>query len=149
MVVPTKLALAQEIDNFWHHISNAFITQIHNAKQRIESVVIKSPHQMVMEQMQRLDDLARTLQIIIDAKMAAAKHKMDIVANMPNVLSNTLTTLVQRVEHTGKMLESLSYKNVLNRGYAIARDDAGAIISSTKKVKNIATIEFADGIAKI
>ncbi|MBR4475838.1 MAG: exodeoxyribonuclease VII large subunit [Alphaproteobacteria bacterium] len=149
MVVPTKLALSQEIDNFWHHISNAFITRLSNTKQRLESIVIKSPHQTVMEQMQRLDDITRTLGIIIDSKMMNARHKMEIMSQMPDVLTNKLTMLAQRVDHTGKMLESLSYKNVLNRGYAIARDDNGDIISTTAKVDKIATIEFADGVANI
>ena len=149
MVVPTKLVLTQEIDNFWHHISNAFLTRIGNVKQRIESIVIKSPHQMVMEQTQRLDDITRTLGIIIDAKMAATKHKMDIVSQMPNVLTNKLNSLTQQIEHTGKMLESLSYKNVLNRGYTIARDDTGTIISTVAHADRVASIEFADGIAKL
>lgn len=149
MVVPTKLALAQEIDNFWHHISNAFITGLNNAKQRIESIVIKSPHQMVMEQTQRLDDITRTLGIIMEAKMENARHKMEVVSQMPNVLANKLSTWIQQVQHTGNMLESLSYKNVLNRGYAIVRDENGTIISTTKKIKDVATIEFADGVAQI
>ena len=149
MVVPTKLALSQEVDNFWHHISNAFITRLNNAKQRIEAIVIKSPHQMVMEQTQRLDDITRTLGIIIESKLETARHKMEIVSQMPNVLTGKLSTLTQQVQHTGNMLESLSYKNVLNRGYAIARDENGTIISTTKQAKDIATIEFADGVAKI
>ena len=149
MVVPTKIALTQEIDTFWHHISTALLTRITNAKQRIESIVIKSPHQMVMEQTQRLDDITRTLGIIIESKLESARHKMEIVSQMPNVLTGKLSTLTQQVQHTGNMLESLSYKNVLNRGYAIARDENGTIISTTKKAPDIATIEFADGVAKI
>ena len=104
---------------------------------------------MVMEQTQRLDDITRTLGIIIDAKMAAAKHKMDTVSQMPNVLTNKLNSLTQQVEHTGKMLESLSYKNVLNRGYAIARTSDGSIVSTVVHADQVASIEFADGIAKL
>ena len=149
MVVPTKLALSQEIDNLWHRISNAFLVYLGTAKQRIESIVIKSPYQVIMEQSQKLDDVIRTLGIIIDAKLTDARHKMEVVAQMPNVLNNMLTNLSQRVEYTGKMLESLSYKNVLNRGYAIVRDKNNAIISSVKAANKATSIEFSDGIYNI
>lgn len=127
MVVPTKLALSQEIENMWHHVSNAFITTLNNARQRIESVIIKSPHQMVMEKAQRIDDISRTMDIIINAK-----------------LQNT----TQKITHIGQMLNSLSYKNVLSRGYAIARDKEEKIITSING--NIpSTLEFADGVLKL
>jgi exonuclease VII large subunit len=46
------------------------------------------------------------------------------------------------------MLESLSYKNVLRRGYAIVRHD-GKIISSKNDFATPASIEFADGTANV
>jgi len=127
MVVPTKLALSQEIENMWHHVSNAFITTLNNARQRIESIVIKSPHQMVMEKAQRIDDIARTMDIIINAK-----------------IQNT----TQKITHIGQMLNSLSYKNVLSRGYTIARDKDEKIITSING-NTPTTLEFADGMLKL
>ena len=131
------------------NISNAFITRINNVKQRIESVVIKSPRQMVMEQSQRIDDLARTLDIIMSAKMQRAQQQIANMAMFENILQPRMTSLQQSVLHMGQMLESLSYKNVLNRGYAIVRDVNGTIISSVASTNKIATVEFADGVAKI
>lgn len=127
MVVPTKLALSQEIENMWHHVSNAFITTLNNARQRIESIAIKSPHQMVMEKAQRIDDIGRTMDIIINAK-----------------IQNT----TQKITHIGQMLNSLSYKNVLARGYAIARDKDEKIITSING-ETPTTLEFADGVLKL
>ena len=127
MVVPTKLALSQEIENMWHHVSNAFITTLNNARQRIESVIIKSPHQMVMEKAQRINDIARTMDIIINAK-----------------IQNT----TQKITHIGQMLNSLSYKNVLARGYTIARDKDEKIITSING-NTPTTLEFSDGVLKL
>lgn len=127
-VVPTKISLIQELDNLWHRLSSNLITRIGNAKNRIENIIIKSPHQMVMERTQRLDDITRTLGIIINAKMTDARRN---------------------VEHSGQMLNSLGYKNVLARGYAIVRDENDVIISSVATKNKIASIEFADGIKKI
>lgn len=148
MVVPTKLALSQEIDNFWHRLSGAFITRFTNAKQRVESINIKSPHQVVMEYQQRMDDLSRTLDIIINAKMQNAYQKMALVAGFDVVLAPRMTTLKQSVAHIGQMLNSLSYKSVLSRGYAIVRDGKNKIITRTDAGIPV-SIEFADGVLKL
>lgn len=147
-VVPTKLALHQELDNMWIRLSGNFTTRLINAKQRMESINIKSPKQFVMEQAQRLDDLGRTLNLIINNKIVTAHQKMEIVSAFPNILQNRMTAMSQAVAHLGQMLQSLSYKSVLSRGYAIVRDASGDIISRTDAGKP-ATIEFANGVMKI
>lgn len=148
MVVPTKLALSQEIDNFWHRLGSAFIARLTHAKQRIEAITLKSPHQVVMEQMQRVDDLARTMDIIINAKIQNAHQKVANMANFGNILQPRMNVLSQSVAHMGQMLNSLSYKNVLARGYAIVRDKNNKIITRSDGGKP-KTIEFADGILDI
>lgn len=127
-VVPTKISLIQELDNLWHRLSSNFTTRLGNARNRVENINIKSPRQMVMERAQRLDDITRTLGIIINAKMVDARRS---------------------IEHSGQMLNSLGYKNVLARGYAIARAADNTIISTAHGGQKIASIEFADGIANI
>lgn len=148
MVVPTKLALVQELDNMWVRISTTFITRLNNAKQRIESINIKSPKQIVMENAQRLDDIGRTLNILIDGKMNIARGSMDTVARFPVILQNRMETLSNTIMHMGQMLQSLSYKSVLSRGYAIVRDANNNIIARAG-AGTPATIEFADGVIQI
>lgn len=148
-VVPTKLSLIQDLDNLWHRISANFTTRLGNAKARVDAITIKNPRQMVMEHAQRLDDITRTMNIIITGKLTTAHQKIDIVSAFPNILQNKMATLNQSVAHLGQMLKSLSYKNVLARGYAIARDANGAIISCANDAPRIASLEFADGTAQI
>lgn len=148
-VVPTKLSLIQDLDNLWHRISANFTTRLGNAKARVDAITIKNPRQMVMEHAQRLDDITRTMNIIITGKLTTAHQKIDIVSAFPNILQNKMATLNQSVAHLGQMLKSLSYKNVLARGYAIARDANGAIISCANDALRIASLEFADGTAQI
>ncbi len=147
-VVPTKLALAQELDNMWVRLSGNFVTRLMNAKQRIEAINIKNPKQLLMEQQQRLDDADRTMGIIMNAKLTAAHQKMDVVSNFANIMQNRMNVLGQSVTHLGQMLNSLSYKSVLGRGYAIVRDADGLIIGRADAGVP-ATIEFADGVVKI
>ena len=148
MVVPTKLSLIQELDNLWHRLSNNFTTRLTNAKNRMESIIIKNPKQMIMERQQRLDDLTRTINIIINGKIVTAHQRMDSVSTFVNILQNKMQTLSQSVNHLGQMLNSLSYKNVLTRGYAIVRDEKTQIISRADGAQP-ASIEFADGIIPV
>lgn len=148
-IVPTKISLFQDLENMGHRLSAGFAVRITNTKNRIENIIIKSPRQMVMERAQRLDDITRTLGIIINAKMVDARRKMEIVARMPDILNYKMINLRRGLEHSGQMLKSLGYKNVLARGYAIARDSDNQIISSAATTNKIASIEFADGVVKI
>ncbi len=148
-VVPTKISLSQDLENLGHRLSVGFATKFINLKQKIENINIKSPRQMLMERTQRIDDITRTLGVIINAKMVDTKHKMEIVARMPDILNNKMLNLRRGLEHMGQMLNSLGYKNVLARGYAIARGADGAIISSATSPSKIASVEFADGIITI
>ena len=148
-VVPTKISLIQDLENMFHRLSVGFATKFQNLRQKIENINIKSPRQMVMERAQRLDDITRTLGVIINAKMTDTRHKMEIVARMPDIMNNKMLNLKRGLEHNGQMLNSLGYKNVLARGYAIARAADGAIISSVAATTKIASVEFADGIVNI
>ncbi len=149
MVVPTKLSLIQEMDNLWHRLSSNFTTRLVNAKSRVESINIKNPKQFVMEQTQRLDDLTRTMNILMENKIQSARQKISMIATFPNILQNKMLVLAQSVAHLGQMLNSLSYKSVLARGYAIVRDKDNAIISRADSHMTPATIEFVDGVVNI
>lgn len=149
MVVPTKLVLIQELENLWHRLSGNFTTRLVNAKSRVDAIVVKSPRQMVMERAQRLDDITRTMNIIINAKMIAARQQITALSSFQNILQTKITTVSQSVAHLGQMLNSLSYKSVLQRGYAIVRDTDNNIISRADTTTRPATIEFADGIIPV
>lgn len=143
MVVPTKLSLIQELDNLSHRLNNAFITHINHLKHNITNVDIKSPKQLLMEQSQRLDDLARTMSIIIENKINMTRQKIELLSRFPTIMQNRFNILNQSLSHADQMLKSLSYKNVLARGYAIVRDKNNNIISTNTAIP--ASIEFNDG----
>jgi exodeoxyribonuclease VII large subunit len=95
-----------------------------------------------------LDDLGRSLNIIINTKIVAAQQKMKTVSGFANILQNQMTALEQSVLHMEQMLKSLSYKSVLSRGYAIVRDADNNIISNAGKAVP-KSIEFVDGIVQL
>lgn len=147
MVVPTKISLIQELDNLSHRLNNAFTNNLINLKRSVSAINLKNPKQVLMEQSQRLDDLMRTMNIVIDKKLQYVHQRIELLSRFPTVLSARFATLNQSVRHMGQMLNSLSYKNVLNRGFAIVRDKDDKIISTVSATP--ASIEFADGVLKI
>ena len=148
MVVPTKISLIQDLENQGHRLETVFATRLVGARQKIENISVKSPRQVVMELGQKIDDISRTLDLIITNKLGLARQKLEALASMPNVLSNKMNILNQSVLHLGQMLNSLSYKSVLSRGYAIVRDANNKIISNSN-MGIPATIEFNDGVIKL
>ena len=147
MVVPTKLSLVQELDNLSHRLNTGFVTKISHLKRDVSNINIKSPKQILMEQGQKVDDLAHTMSIIIDNKINIIRQKIELVSKFPTIMENRLNILKQSLIHTGQMLKSLSYKNVLARGFAIVRDKDNNIISTNTAVP--ASIEFSDGTLKL
>ncbi|MDR3208775.1 MAG: exodeoxyribonuclease VII large subunit [Rickettsiales bacterium] len=127
IVVPTKQSLADELEKLTRILKNGFITRLQNAQMRLDGIALKSPLQIIADHSARLGDLFHNFQLF---------------------MKNKLQTEVQRVAHAGQMLESLSYKNVLHRGYAIVRKGE-KIISSKNDFATPATIEFADGTADV
>ena len=80
--------------------------------------------------------------------MQNAHQKMAVIAGFANILTPRIDAMTQSVAHIGQMLNSLSYKSVLSRGYAIVRDNKNMIITRVDG-GTPATIEFADGVLKL
>ena len=62
-------------------------------------------------------------------------------------MTRLLTERSQRLASIGQMLESVSYHRVLERGYAVVRDESGGVISSARSAQAGAalSVEFRDG----
>ena len=127
IVVPTKESVLSELEKLADNLRNNFLLRLQNANMRIDGITIKSPAEMLADRGTRLDEAFRNFKIIFQNRMDMERQRMD---------------------HIGRMLESLSYKNVLRRGFAIVRNK-DKIISSKNDFRTPASIEFSDGIADI
>lgn len=149
MVVPTKLSLIQDIDNMAHRLNTAMASVIDKEKKQLSVINVKSPKQLLMEWGQRLDDISHNITMMVSVRLTGAKQQLMTIAGFPNLLQNRMHLWVQNINHMNQMLSSLSYKNVLLRGYAIVRDKQNNIIERAQSDAKIASIEFADGIINI
>lgn len=132
------------------------------------------PQQLLEHAMQRLDVTSERLQAALPAFLLRKEQKLAVlIASLkPQTLSATLQQFSQRLpeiqqrmqqavvrnlnqceeklKYLAAMLESVNYKKVLERGFALVRDDAGKLINSTAKAKaaKSLTLTFHDGDIK-
>ena len=67
-----------------------------------------------------------------------------------SLIKNKIYNINQSMNHITDMLNTLSYKNVLKRGFTIIRDaETGKIIDKSENFKKPAKIEFFDKIIDI
>ncbi len=71
-----------------------------------------------------------------------------LAARLPAAISRLLQGAAERAVSVGKLLDSLSYRGVLERGFALVRDAAGAPVFRAASLAPGAEveIEFADGV---
>ncbi|ARJ66681.1 exodeoxyribonuclease VII large subunit [Magnetospirillum sp. ME-1] len=70
-----------------------------------------------------------------------------LIQSLPRLLDDK----AKRVAHAGQLLESFSYRKVLERGFAVVRDEHGAPVTSVTAAKpgTALGVEFADGKAGV
>ncbi len=79
------------------------------------------------------------------------RNSRERLANLTSRSDTAVKTIFERQKYAitaqTRMLESLSYKNVLQRGYAVVRSDEGDIISASSGISHgqHISIQFADG----
>jgi exodeoxyribonuclease VII large subunit len=108
---------------------------------------------------QRLNALTHRL---ITSKQSVIRHQRERLAMERTRLNSLYPRLkpsferiiiqrYERIKHTAMLLDSLSHKRVLARGYVIVRDEAGALIRQAAQVSThpLMTLTFADGDAKV
>ncbi|MFO0389168.1 MAG: exodeoxyribonuclease VII large subunit [Alphaproteobacteria bacterium] len=133
------------------------------------------PAQLLEHAMQRLDMTSERLQAALPTFLLRTEQKLAVLAaslkpqtlvaalqqfsvrlpeyqqRMQQAISRNLNQREEKLKHLAAMLESVNYKKVLERGFALVRDDAGKLINSTTKAKatKSLTLTFHDGDVKV
>ncbi len=119
----------QRLDTYGERLAPALRSSLRDRRSRQQAAAQRlSPHM-----------LARSVSI--------ARERLDgLSARATRAHANRLARERARLDSTAKLLDSLSYKNVLARGYALVRDDAGTPVRSAGQVAPGArlAIEFGD-----
>ena len=127
IALPTKQSVISELEKLSDSLKNSFVLRLRNYEMRLDAIGIKSPTQMLNDARTRVNETFYNMRILFN---------------------NAFNSRRQNVNHAGQMLDSLSYKNILKRGFAIVRNN-DKIISAKNDFSKPATIEFADGIVDV
>ncbi len=126
MAVPVKRELEANVLNIQSRLLNATQRYFSEQKTKLEGLSrgIPNLNQILLEISQKLDDKTQRLSL---------------------AYNNLFSRLKDKVEGFNIRLESVSFNNVLKRGYALIKNTDGKVISSVKNLNDEMTITFADG----
>lgn len=116
---------AQHLDNLADKLLHGFERGLARKSQTLAPLVPRHPESLIAEK---------------------ARHLSLIAQNLQRAGANLLKDPAKHLDHTVRMLESLSFKKVLERGYAVVRAADGRVVSTEPAASAEAslTIEFKD-----
>ncbi len=128
-VTPNKETLLDKIRESMNFIARKYFSNEAFLKQKIDFLFasLKTPKNLIDEREAKIKELSYKL-------MSEKNRYFDKINNSFDIKK--------------QMLESLSYKQTLARGYVVVRDDQDKIISKAKNITNNLQLEFFDGIIK-
>ena len=173
MAVPVRMELAAQVTDNGRRMDATMMRGIEDARARLGQLwrIAGNPGRLVEEAAQRLDDRGERLRGAATALIADARTRYAGAAAglRPHALQLTLSHGSQRLEASagrlkreadraiadsrinlerlGGLLASYSYENVLARGFAVIRDEAGAAVMAAAATRPGMAVElgFADG----
>ena len=167
---PMRGELAAALADFHARQQRAILRPVQLGRERLETRAqrLPAPAALLQPQAQRLDDLSDRLRRALgdraargrerlgalrlspamlernarDARAALARIRLD-----PVLLANRASAEHDRIAALGRLLASLDPKAPLARGFALVRDDGGALIrtgAAALRAKRL-VLQFADG----
>ena len=142
--VPVRAQLQAQVMEDAQRLTGAMNRQLEQARLRLEGLRPADPKRVLEMKTQALDHTAQQLGARFDKVLftkrerlmtvaARLKHPRDVLQQKGQMLDhqtqrlksvepNLLRVPQQKLEATARMLESLSFENVLKRGYVVVRD---------------------------
>lgn len=175
--VPVRDDLVYTLKDFDIRLEKATRRYINNLEQQVEGLGrgLPKPSELLALSAQRFDELGDRLPRALKVSVERQAMKLDTVKRllrpetlkldinrasdqlkmteerMSRAMSNLIAQKRGGYENPARLLESLSYQSVLERGFAVIRDDKGNALSDGKRVSNGAKlgIEFRDGMVDV
>ena len=173
MAVPVRLEIAADVGDLAQRLTAGLERRFAEQRERIRGLArgLRDPRELLGRAGQRLDEFAERLKPALTAGFERRRHQLVAAAAAlrPQVLNREIRALKDRLGEAGgrlkrelgrrisdlrsglaaeaKLLESLSYHAVLERGFAVVRTDgAGPVTSATAATPGLGVeIEFRDG----
>ncbi|CAA7612452.1 Exodeoxyribonuclease 7 large subunit [Candidatus Terasakiella magnetica] len=152
---------ARRLDDRAERLGNALPNLLSRRRAELDRLAarLKSPREMLAERGHALAALATRLGHALKTARAAEQSQVERKRlqldqgsrRLPEAMARLLAERATRLDHAAKLLESFSYRKVLERGYAVVRDARGQpVIAAAAALPGTAlTVEFSDGTAPV
>lgn len=176
MAVPVRQDLVYSLDDYGRRQGRALARLIEERRNRLDGLsrALRSPKEQLEMRSQRLDDLGDRLGRAVYTGLRDRSARLDrLKAGLqPRMLTKDIRLADERVEGLSRrlarisqqamqerqsrltaldrMLDSLSWERVLDRGYAVIRNEAGAVLSDAAAIEpgTMLDIQLRDGHRK-
>lgn len=175
MAVPVRDNLLAQIADDGMRLRQSMVRMVNDGRRYLDGLirVLAYPTRMLEPLTQRFDTVSDRLDSVFtrhidrqDKILHGLSGRLRTPQNMMDSAQLKITHLQDRLTRIGqnlippkqdalnaswRVLDSLSYKNILQRGYAVLRDDKGHILDHKHAIESAASItaEVKDGQAKI
>jgi len=143
---------AQRLDSETDRLKLSGITRLEQHRERVAGVGarLRHPRDVMASAGERLSQTGERFDLAISTNLQNSKTRfdgLDTTIRLPNALARIFKVGQDRVSSQGQLLESLSYKGVLERGFALVRDgDGKPVMRAAEAVAGgVIEVEFADG----
>lgn len=167
--VPEAAVLRQQIDGAYGRLERRLQARIDDAAQRLDWSLrlLATPHRLLVEKREQWQQRQTALQNVMRRQLERWRQRLALaVAQLPRLntraqqaqLAGVVNRLQQAVEwqydrkqtalvKNDDALRLLSPENLLQRGYSIASDSAGRVVSSVKQVRrgDAVSVRLSDG----
>lgn len=130
--VPVKAELVLFVDDMARRVKGEIFRLLENKAGELKGLARGIPNlsQLIDDKVQKLDNLSLRLE---------------------NAFPKILQDKQQKLHYLGKLLESYSYKNVLQRGYAVVHGKGGQVVSCVGDINagDKFKLEFSDGKVEV
>ncbi len=173
MAVPVRRELVERVEGLAMRLKQALRRQGERARDRLRQLYrhLARPHVLVEEPRRRLDDLDERLPRALAGLARARRHRLaELVGRLspralvgelkaartrlltsaerlPRAQTRLLDRNRERLRHATRLLESMSHRAVLKRGFALVRDAEGRVIPRAAGLAggDAVVTEFFDG----
>ena len=114
------------------------------------AAALKDPHEQLGLAHQHVEHIGQSLKQAIETTINNRRLRYSSSSSsqrLRNAVQHMMSDVVSRLNNADKLLDSLSYKSVLERGYVVVRDSAGDPITRTTAAipGSDVIIRFIDG----
>ncbi|HSV30067.1 MAG TPA: exodeoxyribonuclease VII large subunit, partial [Candidatus Omnitrophota bacterium] len=147
---------ALRLDDRVERLGNALPNLLHRREAELERLAgrLKHPRELIAAKSHDLGQVSARLTHALDKVLHGEKARLERCALQIDQTGQRLRPAIERgladragrLETLGKLLDSFSYKGVLERGFAVVRDAHGAVVSAvTAEAGAHLAVEFKDG----